>query len=178
MTYNPVTYWTERGKSYEDELRKKGWWDAENPPLLELLARLEFGSVLEVGCGFGRVGAAILSRWPDVQYTGIDVSPDLIAGAQKRLPGVELLCHDLATFDTDRQWDLVVSVSVLGHLRPEDIGRVTQNLRRWAKRDLVTVDWDDVGASTSFQYGHDYRTLYGQAEVIPMGRQSIFWVKP
>ena len=178
--YSPVEYWTERGRNYEQECRERGWWDIENAPLIGLLETLEFATVLDVGCGFGRVGASILRRWPNVRYTGIDVSPDMIEAARRRLPGAELIVGDLATWESARSWDLVVSVSVLGHLLPEDIAGVIAKLRRWAVKDLIAIDWDEVGASTAYQYGHDYLHLYGDAlrSLTPYGRQSVFHVKP
>lgn len=183
MTYQPVQYWTERGRGYEAEAVREGWWSTENEPILALLDGLDFRSVLEVGCGFGRVGSHVLARNPGVSYTGLDVSPDLIDGARRVLPDVELICADLATWDTDRQWDLVLSVSVLGHLLPEDIGAVLGKLRRLARHDLVHVDWNEIGASTTYQYGHPYQELHaaiGPQPVteIPYGRQTIFHVKP
>jgi trans-aconitate methyltransferase len=180
MTYVPADYWTERGKGYEAEAIDKGWVAVENEPLFRLLDTLEFSSVLEVGCGFGRVGAAILKHYPNVTYTGIDVSPDLIEAARKRLPDSELIVADLATWDTVRTWDLVVSVSVLGHLLPQDIANVIAKMRKWATKDVVAIDWDAPGQSTSFQYGHQYLTLYGSAlrSLMPYGRQSVFHVRP
>ena len=176
MTYSPPVYWTLRGQGYEQEAVRRGWWSTENAPVLDLLDTLQFDSILEVGCGFGRVGAQVLARHPGVTYTGLDVSPDLIEGARRLLPDAELICADLATWDTDRQWDLVLSVSVLGHLLPQDIGAVIAKLRRLARRDLVHVDWNEVGKSTAFQYGHDYRAIHGDVTEIPYGRQTIFWV--
>lgn len=175
--YQPVEYWTERGRHWEDEARRRGFWDAENPPLLELLDTLTFDSVLDLGCGFGRVGSSILQRWPGVEYTGVDVSPDLIKGARQRIPGTELIVADLATWDSDRHWDLVLAVSTLGHIRPEDVGPLIERMRRWAIRDIVHVDWNEVGKQTDFQYGHDYRALHGPSLEIPMGRQTIFHLK-
>lgn len=177
MTYSAPEYWTERGKGWEDEARRKGFWDAENPELVALLESLTFRSVLDIGCGFGRVGATIARRWPRVRYTGIDVSPDLIDGARKRLPQAELICGDIVTMDLEGRWDLVLAVSTLGHIRPEDIAGVIANMRRWARFDVVHVDWNEVGASTEFQFGHPYRALHGPAVEIPMGRQTLFHLK-
>jgi SAM-dependent methyltransferase len=175
VTYRPVEYWTERGKVFEEEARNQGWWGAENEPLNDLLSTLKFETVLEVGCGFGRVGATILSKWPQVRYTGMDVSPDLVAAASLRLPDSELFVADLATWDTDRKWDLVVSVSVLGHLLPTDIKQVITKMRRWAKHDLVTIDWDEVGKQTDYQFGHDYRNLYPKrVSRTPIGRLAMY----
>jgi trans-aconitate methyltransferase len=180
MTYVPADYWTRRGKVYEAEAIDKGWVSVENKPLFNLLDKLKFSTVLEVGCGFGRVGRAILKHYPDVTYTGIDVSPDLIEAARKRLPTSELIVADLAAWDTERTWDLVVSVSVLGHILPADIEAVIAKMRKWATSDVVAIDWDEVGASTTFQYGHDYGHIYGDAlrSIMPYGRQSVFHVRP
>jgi SAM-dependent methyltransferase len=175
MVFDPAAYWVERGRGFEEEARKQGWWGAENEPLSDLLSTLEFGTVLEVGCGFGRVGANILSKWPQVKYTGMDVSPDLVAAAKRRLPDSELLVADLATWDTDRKWDLVVSVSVLGHLLPTDIKAVIAKMRRWARNDLVTIDWDEVGGRTDYQWAHDYQKLYPKrVSRTPIGRLAMY----
>src|SRR5687768_12107283 len=83
MTFSSKAYWDQRGKVYEKQARDGGWWDGEQEHLPDLLAKLRFSSVLEVGCGFGRVGASIKRRWPEVEYTGMDISADLVEGAQK-----------------------------------------------------------------------------------------------
>jgi trans-aconitate methyltransferase len=181
MTYVPADYWGQRGRTYEAEAIERGWVNVENEPLFRLLDTLEFSSVLEVGCGFGRVGYAIKRHYPHVTYTGIDVSPDLIEAARKRLPDSELIVADLeAWYAGDRKWDLVISVSVLGHIRPKYIEWVVSQLRRAARNDVVAIDWDEVGASPSFQYGHDYGHIYGDAlrSLTPYGRQSMFHVRP
>lgn len=172
--YVPAEYWTERGRHWEDEARRKGFWDTENPELVSLLERLTFGSVLELGCGFGRVGAMIANHWPAVRYTGIDVSPDLIEGARKRLPEAELHVADIAQIELVGQWDLVLAVSTLGHIRPEDVGPLLTKMQDWARFDVIHVDWDKVGASTTFQFGHDYRAIHGAWDEVRMGLQTMW----
>jgi len=66
-------------------------------------------SLLDVGCGFGD-----LKRWFDAQemlvdFTGIDLSPDLIRIAQEIHPNSTLLCGELDDFDFKPQsFDWVV----------------------------------------------------------------------
>lgn len=172
MTYDPVAYWTDRGVHFAEEHPEN--WNAEDPALSVLLGVLDFSTVLDLGCGFGRVAASINRIKPDAVYTGVDVSPDLVATTQKRFPGKEVICHDLATFETERHWDLVLAISVLGHLRPTDVGVVLNRMRHWATKDIVVMDWDDTGNSTAYQYAHDYRALMPKATRTPSGVLSIY----
>lgn len=161
-SFDPAAYWSQRGKIYEQQAIDGGWWDGEQEHLPDLLGKLKFSSVLEVGCGFGRVGASIKRLWPDIDYTGIDISADLVEGARKRLPDSEIIEADLVTFETDRQWDLVLAISALSHIPPEDIDGVVTKVKKWARRDIVVVDWNQVGGRTAYQAGHDVAKLLGR----------------
>lgn len=176
MTYVPSEYWAKRGQTYEAEAHERGWWDAEDPPLLELIGNLKPKSILEIGCGYGRVGAAILKRWPEMAYTGIDISADLIEASRRRLPNAELIVADAVTFEDDRQWDLVLAANTLGHIRPEDLPSVWAKMLNWARRDIIHIDWNEVGAKTAYQFGHDYRALHGRSAMIPMGATTLHHV--
>lgn len=176
MTYDPAVYWAERGRTYEDEARERGWWDAEDRPLIDLIGDLKPKTILEIGCGYGRVGAAIQRHFPNIAYTGIDISPDLIEASKRRLPNAELIVADAATWKSDRSWDLVIAANTLGHIRPEDLPGVWAKMERWAKRDIIHIDWNEVGASTAYQYGHDYRALHGRSAMTPMGSTTMHHV--
>jgi trans-aconitate methyltransferase len=176
VTYDPATYWSERGRTYEAEARERGWWDAEDQPLIDLMRQLTFKTVLEVGCGYGRVGAAILRHFPKVKYTGIDISVDLVEAAARRLPDAELICADVATWDSDHTWDLVLAANTLGHIRPEDLPGVWAKMERWATRDIIHIDWNDAGNKTAYQYGHRYDLLHGLAVETPMGATTMFHI--
>lgn len=160
-SFDPAAYWSERGKIYEQQAIDGGWWDGEQEHLPDLLETLDFASVLEVGCGFGRVGASIKRRWPDVAYTGIDISSDLVEGARKRLPDSEIILGDLVTWEDNREWDLVLAISALSHIPPEDIRGVVNKVKQWARKDIVVVDWNQVGRHTPYQAAHDFLRLLG-----------------
>lgn len=161
MSFSPKAYWDQRGKIYEQQAIDGGWWDGEQEHLPDLLETLDFANVLEVGCGFGRVGASIKRRWSNVDYSGIDISPDLVEGARKRLPGSEIILADMVTYDTDKRWDLVLAISSLSHIPPEHIRGVVKKLMKWAVKDIVVVDWNKVGGRTDYQYGHNVKRLLG-----------------
>ncbi|MBA3310459.1 MAG: methyltransferase domain-containing protein, partial [Nocardioidaceae bacterium] len=58
--------------------------DERSRPFFDLLARVGAdapGRVADLGCGPGRLTAALTERWPNAQVEGIDSSPDMIAAA-------------------------------------------------------------------------------------------------
>jgi SAM-dependent methyltransferase len=93
-----------------------------------LLARLGAGcrSVLEPGCGSGRMAEELAGRGLDV--CGIDISPAMLALARRRLAeaGVdaEIVLADMCDFDLGRSFDgAVCPINTIGHLRPSDLVR-------------------------------------------------------
>jgi SAM-dependent methyltransferase len=63
-------------------------------------------SVLDAGCGTGRVAIELQRRGVDV--VGVDVDRSMLATARANGPGVEWHEHDLATLDLGRVFDVVV----------------------------------------------------------------------
>jgi SAM-dependent methyltransferase len=72
----------------------------------DCVARLGPHSVLDAGCGTGRVAAELARRGLDV--VGIDRDPSMIATARERAPGIEFQVADVADADLGRTFDLVV----------------------------------------------------------------------
>jgi SAM-dependent methyltransferase len=72
----------------------------------DLLASLGPGSVLDAGCGTGRVAVELVRRGIDV--VGVDADPDMLERARRRRPDVTWLLDDLATMSLERRFDVVV----------------------------------------------------------------------
>ena len=71
-----------------------------------LVCRYEPTTVLDAGCGTGRVAIELARRGVDV--VGVDVDGSMLEAARRRQPTIEWLQADLATLDLDRSFDLVV----------------------------------------------------------------------
>ncbi len=71
-------------------------------------------SVLDVGCGFGDFAHFLTRDGKPVNYTGIDLSADLIKEGQTRYPNITLLVTDL--FDYDPAPESVDYVTLSGAL--------------------------------------------------------------
>lgn len=66
-------------------------------------------SLLDVGCGFADLQSWLLGHGLQVDYTGIDLSPEIMQGACERHPDAKLLCGELFDFDfAIRSFDWVV----------------------------------------------------------------------
>src|SRR5438552_8170869 len=63
-------------------------------------------SVLDAGCGTGRVGRGLARRGIDV--VGVDIDPEMLATARRKAPGVDWRIADLATVDLRRTFDAAV----------------------------------------------------------------------
>lgn len=70
-------------------------------------------TVVDAGCGSGRVTEALLARLPDGHVIGVDGSPEMIAAARTRLgSAAELLVQDLERLDLGgRRVDALLSTA-------------------------------------------------------------------
>ena len=63
-------------------------------------------SVLDAGCGTGRVAVELARR--GLEVVGVDVDPSMLLTARSRGPGVEFVESDLAAMQLRRTFDVVI----------------------------------------------------------------------
>jgi len=73
-------------------------------------------SVLDFGCGVGRLSLALSGRVDEV--VGCDVSPEMIAMARQNVPDATFITSLDAV--RDRRFDCILSLIVLQHIPPEE----------------------------------------------------------
>ncbi len=91
----------------------------------DVLARLDGiapdASVLDVGCGTGRVTEARAALVPRGRVLAMDASPEMVALARQRLgSGVEVWCQDALEIELDEPVDAIVSTAALHWVRDHD----------------------------------------------------------
>ena len=85
-TSDPVTGYAVWAATYDDP--GNDTMAIEEPVVLELLAGLPAGPVLDAACGTGRYMEHLLAAGRDV--VGMDASPEMLAAACAKLPGADL----------------------------------------------------------------------------------------
>lgn len=86
-------------------------------------------SVLDAGCGTGRIGRELARR--GVEVVGVDLDPDMLATARRRAPALRWIEADLASIDLGRTFDLILAAgNVMILLTPGSEEAVLMNLAR------------------------------------------------
>ena len=70
------------------------------------LDRLQFNSLLDIGCGRGEFLAQAKERFPSIELMGIDLSPLMVKQTQKR--GVEAKCIDICRLN--RKFKIITAI--------------------------------------------------------------------
>jgi SAM-dependent methyltransferase len=136
--------------------------DAYDESLLDALGPVEGRSVLELGCGAGRLSLELLRR--GARLTAIDVSPAMVELARSRAPGGTFL---VATAEStglpDEAFDLVAGKAVLHHL---DVAPAAREIRRVLR----------PGGRAVFFENQDRNPLLRLARRRLWGSQPLHWV--
>ena len=179
MSYNPGEYWKERGKVYKQNFKYDKNFKLQEEILTDYLKNLSFSTVLEVGCGFGRVTRLLLSTFPQIkEYFAFDLSPHQIENAKLNIQDVngakekiEFMVSDIQSFQSDKKYDLVIASEVFMHVLPSEINRVIRKLINYSGEHVCNIDWYEEKPprkAESFNFIHHYEKIYKD---IPLVRE-------
>jgi len=174
VSYNPSEYWRERGKVYKKNFRYDKDKRLQEEFLLTHLSGISgsFKSVLELGCGFGRITNLLLINYDNItEYLAVDISPDQIENAKTLISSAKLsnkvkldfLVSDIQSLKLDKQYDLVILSEVLLHILPTEIDSIVNKLISMTKRHIINIDWyEDQPPKTqaSHNFIHQYESIY------------------
>lgn len=180
MTFDPVYFWKAHGPylataSVSDE------HIATEQILRGLLAALEPKpeSVIDVGCGGGRLAAVLKDVLPQAQYAGLDLGEAQLERTKAVRGDGDFYLSRLQDFVPDTRWDLAICSEVLLHIPPADIQLACDRLSDLAPV-IIAVEWTQpmAGAIAEWNWLHDYRSLFSGrilSEVVHQD-QTIFLI--
>ncbi|MDQ4070680.1 MAG: class I SAM-dependent methyltransferase [Actinomycetota bacterium] len=119
----------DRSRAYDERWEKLAAEGKNVHGEADLVESLGPRSVLDAGCGTGRVAVELARR--GIEVTGVDVDPKMLDVARAKGPAVPWVVADLADVDLGRTFDVVVLAgNVMIFLAPGTEGRVVANLAR------------------------------------------------
>ena len=149
MSYIPKEYWIEHGKNYRMNFKHTKQFALQEKMLIDYLQTIApFSTVLEVGCGFGRITKLILSNFPEIrEYIAVDLSSHQIDEAQKyvnelqSVDSLRFMVSDIESLLIEKKYDLVLASEVLLHVLPSDIKSIIGKLVEMSSKHVVDIDW-------------------------------------
>ena len=135
--------WSAKGyAAFEDERTR---------PVRELLSAVPDRGVhnaIDLGCGPGNSTQVLAARFPGAALRGIDSSPDMIAAARTRLPGLRFDILEIERWigtprsDDPESWDLILANAVLQWM-PDHGGLFPALVARLARGGCLAVQMPD-----------------------------------
>jgi 2-polyprenyl-3-methyl-5-hydroxy-6-metoxy-1,4-benzoquinol methylase len=129
----------------------------------ECLNAVNAKSVLDVGCGSGRLFPLYIER--GISFCGCDLSPVALSLAKARYPDANLRAlavEDISEAAIGRTYDLAISSRVLQHVPPTTIAKAVGAIASAA--GAVYVNESTIGqtpSACSYMFGHDYVSVFG-----------------
>jgi SAM-dependent methyltransferase len=174
LSYNPSEYWHERGKIYKQDFRYDANKRLQEEFIIDYLNGISgsFKSVLELGCGFGRITKLLLTNFDNItEYLAVDISPHQIENAKNLLSSMNIsnkvkldfMVSDIQSLNLDKKYDLVILSEVLLHILPTEIGSIIKKLLSLSKKNIINIDWYEENPpkkQAPHNFIHQYETLY------------------
>ena len=145
-TKHQQRYWQNRKLDWKAEIDLT-WNHPHRNIISHFLKRLNWFSLIEIGCGAGANLANIVRNIPNRQLGGVDLNADAIAYASKRFEGGMFKVdsgEDIMM--SDKSCDVVLSDMMLIYIGPNKIKRYLAEMKRIGRKYVVFCELH----STSF----------------------------
>jgi SAM-dependent methyltransferase len=182
LAYNPQHYWTEQGKTYKDQFRYNKKFELQEQMLIDYLksniSLSSSTSILELGCGFGRITKLLLLNLPNIkEYLAVDLSAHQIENAKEYVrpvetlikkegkvnPDIKFIVSNIQSLQVNKKYDLVIASEVLLHVLPSEINEVVSKLVNMSNRHVVNIDWYEEKKPKNVaphNFIHNYEEIY------------------
>ena len=175
MTYNYNRFWDERGQYPAEPFNER-----KRQIIRELLAPIDYTTVLEFGCGNGELSKILKER--SCYLAGVDISQDRL--------DMNHYVDAMINQDATKEYfypisDLVICSHFLLHIKPNDILAMINNMLNVATKYLIfiepdisifpyTLEWEN------YNFPHDYDKIpqfqQYRVEKYPIDNYVSMWI--
>ncbi|ETP68968.1 methyltransferase type 12 [Planococcus glaciei CHR43] len=146
---------------------------AETSRLLEVLAMPKMSkrirenksrSVLDIGCGEAGYIKKLADRFPDTQFTGIEISPAVVETAKELTAGNDNIVienADLWQYQPERLQDMVMMNNVIHYIDLEKRQALFTELATWLEKDgILSVVTPIAGSSEDPPFANVFNSFF------------------
>lgn len=160
MTFHPETEdvqsFERRSNTYEDSVMQILFFDRFHHIALDAVpAGIKAESILDIGCGTGRLLRKAAKRWPTARLTGVDPAEGMVEEARRLTPQAQFLVSPVESIPlSDASVDLVFSTLSFHHW--QDQAQAVKQVARLLHPGGVFVLVDllpPLGLDKIFQHG-------------------------
>tara|TARA_R100001530_G_scaffold13251_3_gene12272 strand:+ start:7765 stop:9951 length:2187 start_codon:yes stop_codon:yes gene_type:complete len=159
VKYDPKEYWENRADTWiEQSDANYSLPEKDEKIIKKWLKDIEFDSVLDIGCGSGRM----VEWFERKNYTGIDISEKLCSYASKTYPDKAFYCkkvEDIGELGNDH--DLIFSYTTLEHITKETWQKAVEAIKRHGKIALIIepVEFESIAHCHTHDYEKDFHVI-------------------
>jgi trans-aconitate 2-methyltransferase len=125
--------------------------DQRSRPARDLAAQIPLSDprrIVDLGCGPGNSTEILRARYPNAEIVGLDSSPDMLAKARARLPGVSFVEGNLETWPPPAGVDLLYSNATFQWV-PDHLAVLERLLAALPEGGVLAVQMPDNGDEPS-----------------------------
>lgn len=170
-------YWANRpieDKKLDWGINTKSWlddyWGSQSHPhrklIIEELEKLQWDSLLEIGCGCGANLQKITDNFENKELVGIDINPYAVKFGNGLLDTAEIIFGDirnLSKYLKNRKFDVILSDSVLIYISSREIKKVLSEIKKTVKKHIIFIEWFDekskLGVVKDFHWARNYQKI-------------------
>ncbi len=168
--------------TYERSWLQRWLFDRVHRSVLAVAARGPApATILDVGCGTGRLLRAAGARWPSAQLIGVDPAPGMVEVARRLTPTATFYVGPAEALPLpDGTADLALSTISFHHWLDQaagvrEVARVLRPGGRFLLADFAPPSW--IGRMSGHAHARspaEHRALFGQAGLTVVAQEPVF----
>ncbi|MBM55638.1 MAG: hypothetical protein CMB32_03670 [Euryarchaeota archaeon] len=107
--------------------------------LVKVISARGVTSMVDLPCGDWNWMSKAITQFPHVKYTGMDLSPTLIARNAKKFPSYDFVVHDIVMDMLPKEVDLVLNRDMLFHVPPSQGLKALRNIAASGSHYLLST---------------------------------------